>query len=229
MSGRLVGSFRDGRSARRRLLDAELERLKNMMTGRVLEIGNGRSGRRGAFRPPTEVTSWTYLDLDRRRTPDVCGDIVRLPFRESVFDTVVCLEVLEYVGAPDTALRELALALRPGGTLIMSTPFHTRPDTDGDLWRFTEPGLRRLAAGAALDVADVRRQGGVAASMLHMMPVWRRSGQIRERLAARALSPLIRLLWNEDCKLDSTSAGHTTGYVLVARKGPGIGRDRITQ
>lgn len=222
------GSFRDGRSARRRLLDVELETLKSVMTGRVLEIGNGRSGRRGAFRPPAEARSWTYLDLDRGRLPHVCGDTARLPFRNGVFDTVVCLEVLEYVGTPDAALREIARALRLGGTLIMSTPFHTRPDTDGDLWRFTEPGLRRLAAGAALDVTAVRRQGGVAAAVLQIMPVWRRSARIRERLAARALSPLMRLLWNEDRQPNGTSAGHTTGYVLVARKARDAGNVHVT-
>ncbi len=39
-------------SVRRRLLDEDLESIKEHLRGRVLEIGNGQTGRRGRFQPP---------------------------------------------------------------------------------------------------------------------------------------------------------------------------------
>ncbi len=48
------------------------------------------------------------------------GEAGALPWSDSCFDLVTCLEALEYFPRPRRALAEMVRALRPGGTLIVS-------------------------------------------------------------------------------------------------------------
>lgn len=51
-----------------------------------------------------------------------CYDGYSLPFPDSVFDLVVCTEVLEHVADPRQAMNEICRVLAPGGYLITSVP-----------------------------------------------------------------------------------------------------------
>jgi SAM-dependent methyltransferase len=59
------------------------------------------------------------------------GDIAALPFENASFDAVVSLQVIEHVGDPARLLQECARVLRPGGTLILSTPNRLTFSKDG--------------------------------------------------------------------------------------------------
>lgn len=50
----------------------------------------------------------------------------RLPFTDKAFDVVCCLEALEFMTNPKTALREMVRVLRPGGLLFISNRINTR-------------------------------------------------------------------------------------------------------
>ncbi|MEP6953447.1 MAG: methyltransferase domain-containing protein [Solirubrobacteraceae bacterium] len=50
------------------------------------------------------------------------GDLRSLPADDGSFDVVLATEVLEHVREQEQALRELARVVRPGGTLIVSSP-----------------------------------------------------------------------------------------------------------
>ena len=142
-------------SVRRALLDRDLTSVSGALAGVVLEIGNGRAGRRGTFRPQTDgIGRRILLDKDARRMPDVRGDAACLAIRSGSVDAVVSLEVLEYVWTPAMALNEMWRALKPGGMLVMSTPFLHRVDAPDDYWHPTEPALRRLLAECGFDVLE---------------------------------------------------------------------------
>jgi SAM-dependent methyltransferase len=85
----------------------------------------------------------------RRSVPPACpvawtvGEAGALPWPDSCFDLVTCLEALEYFPRPRLALAEMARVLRPGGTLIVSK----WPD-----------GWARLLPGRALSSAALRRE-----------------------------------------------------------------------
>ena len=55
--------------------------------------------------------------------PFIQGDIYRLPYEDSSFDAVVTSEVMEHLEMPQNALKEAARIMRPGGYIIVSTPY----------------------------------------------------------------------------------------------------------
>ena len=196
------------------------------MTGRVLEIGNGRASRRGDFRPPVDkAEEWVYLDLRAEPQPHLQADAEHLPVRDSVFDTVVCLEVLEYVTRPEAALTELRRVLHGDGKLILATPFLHRSDTTHDYWRFTEHGLRYLLQETGFDVIWFKAQGsalGVAVNILKYA-IYAQPGGQRRRWLGFVARPLLSLLWRLDGPTGRSRpvlATFSTGYLAVARAGP---------
>jgi len=72
-------------------------------------------------------------------------DICRAPFRREFCGLVILEQVLEHVRQPHQALFNALAMLRPGGSLLVTTPFlskvHPHPP---DLYRWTEEGLRIL-------------------------------------------------------------------------------------
>lgn len=52
----------------------------------------------------------------------VAGDATAFPFGPATFDMVVCLETIEHVADVDRLLSQIRRVLRPGGTVIFSTP-----------------------------------------------------------------------------------------------------------
>lgn len=213
-------------SIRRQLLDADLESLRDRMSGCVLEIGNGRRQRRGKFRPPiTEAKMWMYLDMKKEIQPHLCANIEALPLKDAEFNTVICLEVMEYVPDFQTALKEMHFVLKPGGTLILTTPFLHRIDCLQDYWRFTEHALRYLLVKAGFEVKEIRPQGGPLAVVVNILkyiiyaiprPIW------RQMIALVAYFPLMIILW-----LDSWSTKFlpilrtfSTGYLVLTTQKP---------
>lgn len=79
------------------------------------------------------------------------------------FDVVICQQVLEHVSDPWRAVVSLANLCRPGGRVIVTTPFllrlHNEPD---DLWRFTPSGMRKLMQHADLRVDCIGSWGNRA-------------------------------------------------------------------
>lgn len=87
---------------------------------------------------------------------DICAPVV--PAAEA--DLVICEQVLEHVRDPHLAVRNLAGLVRPGGLVLVSTPFLVRlHDHPEDHWRFTPSGMRLLLEGGGLDVEWVRSWG----------------------------------------------------------------------
>ena len=135
--------------------------------GRFLDAGGG-TGATGAWL----VEHGTLMAIDavpealatyRGAHPGVeatvAADLQDLPFASASFDAVVCITVLCHRSIPDpaVAVAELARVVRPGGLVVLLEPgvrrlrrAHDRVTHTGR--RFSLGDLRRLAAGAGLDV-----------------------------------------------------------------------------
>lgn len=85
------------------------------------------------------------FDINKDRDPDILGDICNYEFKDNLFDTIVLCEVLEHLHSPHLGVENIYQALKPGGLLILTTPFifpiHDRPY---DYFRFTKYGLKHL-------------------------------------------------------------------------------------
>jgi SAM-dependent methyltransferase len=122
------------------------------------------------------------LALDRARTR-LDSDIqlveldpdAELPLEDSQFDLVLCAETLEHVRDTQLLLSEIRRVLRPGGTLAITTPAHSRLtglrllvrgfDNGFDplsphLRFFTKRSLTRLLGELGYDVRSIRREKG---------------------------------------------------------------------
>ena len=118
----------------RLILNKILTREFKGVSGEVLVCGAGHNPHKkfGA------IESVSTLDLDDSLDVDYVADIHALPFPNSVFDSVVVIEVLEHCKNPDTALAECRRVLKPGGLLIVSTPFMFHLHADPfDFFRFS--------------------------------------------------------------------------------------------
>jgi SAM-dependent methyltransferase len=98
-----------------------------------------------------------------------------LPLEDTQFDLVLCAETLEHVRDVQLILSEIRRVLRPGGTLAVTTPAHSRLTGLGILVRgfdngfdplsphlrfFTKRSLTRLLGELGYDVRSIRRQKG---------------------------------------------------------------------
>lgn len=126
------------RRAQSSLSGVVTDELQSNVTPRVLDVGCGSGwlsemlGKRGF-----SVTALDMgLDSIRRaaervkgNTGDVSfvlGDIYRLPFSDGRFDAVAASEVLEHLDRPQEALSEIVRVVKPGGCIVVSTPYRER-------------------------------------------------------------------------------------------------------
>ncbi len=109
--------------------------------------------------------------------------------RFGVFDAVVCLEVFEHLYSPQLAVNRVAALLKPGGFLIVSTPyhdylknvaltlagkwdFHHHPLVEhGHIKFWSRATLEELVRGSALRPSEFQRLGRVPVLAKSMMIV----------------------------------------------------------
>jgi SAM-dependent methyltransferase len=97
-------------------------------------------------------TDWT--------TFDVCSP----PESLETHDVVICEQVLEHVPDPWRAARTLSDLCRPGGQVVVSTPFLIPVHGPPDFWRFTETGIRLVLKSSGLIVDETGSWGSKRAA-----------------------------------------------------------------
>ena len=106
--------------------------------GRTLEIGGG-SGNLKEFLPDvvsTDILPGAWLDA--------MADAQRLPFRDSVFDNIVFVDVLHHIEDPAAFFTEARRVLRDGGRIVMVEPAITPVSYPFYKFIHEEPVLMRV-------------------------------------------------------------------------------------
>ncbi|MCB0631541.1 MAG: methyltransferase domain-containing protein [Saprospiraceae bacterium] len=127
-------AYEDGASRHeaRRLHEAIAAQVASSVRN-ILDVGCGNAWVAGHFcRKGISVTS---LDIAQRNPAKaletypfenhtaVVADVYTLPFRPESFDCIIASEIIEHVADPRLFIQRLVEVLRPGGQLILTTPF----------------------------------------------------------------------------------------------------------
>ncbi len=99
--------------------------------------------------------------------------------RSGCFDQIICLETIEHVSDDEGLVKRLAMMLRPGGRILISTPYDRHrplyteerepsPVEDGSHVRYgySQERLRQIAADAGLEVESAGFISGVISQKL---------------------------------------------------------------
>jgi len=131
----------------RYFIERFLHANREVIRGWCLEIKDSAYTRRfGGER----VSRSDVLDIDPSMPEaNIHGDLRRLDGIESDrYDCIILTQVLQFIDACESALRECHRILKPGGVLLASVPsvgrIDPRPGVDRDYWRFTAAGARYL-------------------------------------------------------------------------------------
>jgi SAM-dependent methyltransferase len=153
---------------------------QNIRNGDVLDVGCWTGVLARALVGKVRC-SYTGVDIEpaaqaveaaRSAVPDqrflVVSSVESLPFEAGSFDVVVLTEVIEHVpvGREGPLLAELARVLRPGGSIILSTPYRNMLNPLDPAWFFghrhySVAQIAELARSHGLSMMDVEFSGGV--------------------------------------------------------------------
>jgi SAM-dependent methyltransferase len=179
--------------------------------GRVLDVGCGRK----PYRHLVPAEDYVGLELDTPVARELgVADLYysggALPAADGSFDAVICSQVLEHIFTPGEFLAEINRVLRPGGSLLLTTPFawdeHEQPH---DFARYSSFGLRALLAQAGFTIIAHRKTNADGRALAQLA-----SGYLFKvtRTQWRPLNGLVQLLVIAPVNL----LGVVAGWVLPA-------------
>jgi SAM-dependent methyltransferase len=175
------------RLAKQQLERAVISAADRYARGRLLDIGCGEKPYRDHF--ATRVTE--HVGVDHPESPhaldhvDVLATASSIPLPDSSFDTALLSELLEHLEEPLAAIREAHRLLRPGGHVIITTPFiwvlHEEPR---DFFRYSPHGLRWLLEQGGFEVIELTPIGGQWSTLALLLSYSLRESRVPSRVAA---------------------------------------------
>ena len=129
----------------RREIFSFLESNSNFLSGKLLDFGCGSKPYEKLFKNSNNYVGVEVSGNKENLKSDIYYNGIALPFADNTFDSILCTEVLEHVEQLDDVMIELYRVLKPGGRMIVTSPFicieHEMPY---DFRRFTTNGLINL-------------------------------------------------------------------------------------
>lgn len=180
----------------RRGLFTGIRRYSPHITGHIMDFGAGSSPYRDLF----SYASYIAVDVEQsgharsRMVADVFYDGRNLPFDSCTFDSVFASEAFEHIFNLDEILDEIARVLRPGGAMLVTTPFvwdeHERPY---DFARYTSFGLKHLLEEHGFAVHSIHKATGNLETISQMLVLYLAQRELltRFRILRLILTPLL--------------------------------------
>ena len=202
-------------SLHRELLNCEIERVAQSVTGKVLDIGSKNRRYDQGF---CNASSIVALDIaPSAGIGMIKANILCMPFKPDSFDAVISFEVFEYILDTRAALAEVRRVLVLGGVFIFSVPFLNPVHQDVDLVRYTHQGWNTILE-PHFEFVTLTHYGG------RFTVIWDfYFEQIRNsysRMAKIFLFPMVLLIKRVALFLDGMAPNNrfAMGYFIVCRR-----------
>lgn len=192
----------------------EFERAKITQIAKrdyVLDIGGGERFQKWLteYRHLFKESAYKTFDYDASTSPDVVGDIHRMPLTTDSVDAIICYSVLEHVQDPGQALREIHRVLKPGGELLFYVPsiypYHARKGHYPDYWRFFDDTLEFMFKDWG--TYEIQKVGGYFKALGFFVPMQHKLRWL--------IDPTAQFL---DSFFKTDQRTTTSGYIVYAKK-----------
>jgi SAM-dependent methyltransferase len=161
------------------------------------------------------------IDIESSSSPEIVGDLHRIPLKSETINTVVAICVLEHVARPWDVVREFSRILIPKGKLLIEVPFinpmHAAPH---DFFRFSIEGLEVVLNDNGFTVLEKRITQPASYGVFWLW--WKRLKDIQfyplrfsSLLCLKALSRLFGLRGQ---RLDAVSGFDYAQFLVAAEK-----------
>ncbi len=164
----------------RRKLYSFIKSESNHIQGRTLDIGCGEKPYAHLF----SCTEYIGIDIEttekyhEKHKTDLFYNGVDLPFENNSFDSIVCFEVLEHVFEPEKIVNEMFRVLKPGGSILLTTPFiWNEHEIPYDYGRYSYFGLKDLFTKNGFIISKQKRILSGFALIITLTSLYVRDGQ----------------------------------------------------
>lgn len=184
--------------------------------GDLLDCGCGNMPYYEMYRP--HVQSVTGVDWEGTHGENLYADKIAdlnegLPFDDGSFDSILVTDVIAHISKPDKLFREFGRVLRPGGTVLVTSPFfYWISEPPHEYFRYTEFAFRRFCVDAGLDEVAIEAYGGRMDVILDLL-----NKKMIGKISNRIFLLLATMLGSKNA-VRKTGKKFPLGYTVVARK-----------
>jgi SAM-dependent methyltransferase len=182
----------------------------------LLDLGCGRS----PYKRLADgfAVKWIAADIRNSGGADILLDAQKLPFKDKVFDTVLCTQILEYLPDFFVASEEIHRILKPQGMAIISNPA-VLPPFGGARWRIMPEGyMTMLSKFSVCEVdGDCKTVAGFFRIINLYMAIILQEVPVLEAIWRLSICPIFNLIgsWANRRFKD---VGFAANYIVIARK-----------
>lgn len=209
--------------------DRSLVRNSRFVRGTVYDLGAGEA----PYKEWILKLASRYIAVDWQDSRhesaniDISADLnQRLPIANGVADAALAFSVLEHLHSPQTMIAEAYRILRPGGHMLMQTPWqwwiHEEPH---DYFRYTPYALRHMMERAGFTEVQIEPQAGFFTTIILKLNYFSLRLIRGPRLLRFIITAILSLFWLPMQflaplldKLDRHWELEAPGYFLVAKK-----------